>query len=138
MWSQFHTCVPHCTHVAGIVSGCYDDDFETSVAELTEDEQCRESGESGEGGESREGGEGDTACHDEPGVMMAENSSPQRDSDGEVRSECGGGRDSERDGGTVGEEDEEVEELAVSFQELSELCSSLEGTIHSGSVEEVS
>ena len=75
-----------------IVSGCYEDDFESSAAELSEEE--REGG-GREGGEGEEGGRGE-----------------------------GGG---EREGGS--EEDSEVDELTVSFHELSELCSSLEETI---------
>ena len=41
--------------LTGIFSGCYDDDFESSAAEMTEDECDRESSEG-----EREGGNGDS------------------------------------------------------------------------------
>lgn len=97
-----------CLNLTGIVSGCYDDDFESSAAEDEHDE-LGESGEKGEGGE-----EGESWEEGEDEKMMAVSVQ-----------------------GHVCEGSENVEELTEDIQEWSGLYSHREEGSHSTSVSHV-
>ena len=105
--------------LTGIFSGCYDDDFESSAAEMTEDECDRESSEG-----EREGGNGDSV---ESGGEGGNGDSVE--SGGE-----GGNGDSVESGGEGGNGDSvesggEVDEV---IDETSEVGSDLDKTVTSG------